>query len=690
MSAAVNAPMAVSTTRANLDYEDYSIYGNLSEDELIQMVIERSLSETCSRQPHLSEDICDTSQTPPNTPAAAASQPAAPPLQGQDSHGAQRPATVPKCHAPHTTSSPSESQNETENSDGGRMKVLSWTRRNGMVQVSLNEVNMTAETSAIWINDVRKLRKILEEVPLETLSQPNQAGWTYLHEAAHAGKRECLNLLVETLPKLLNKRTKIGETPLHLAVARSHVPCVRCLLLAEADPNIKNNLGETPLFNACEKNNVEMVELLLQFGAKVSMATFEGMTPLHEAVTHSNLTMCELLVDAGANVKTKNVYGIDPLFVAAQAGHKETVDLLIACGANVNCQAKDGATPLYEAAKNGHEDVIDLLLSHKANLNLTNKDGLTPLHIAAKEGHSGIVSLLIPRTYRMIERKTGISPLHLAAEHNRDDVLEVLIEAGFKINTMLKHRDGSQANDDRCCTALHFAVRNGNVDAAHMLLEAGADPNVDTFNPLLVAVRHANIPMLTMLLKYGANVNACVPTFPTAFPGAILFCIRQTSILKLLLDYGCDANACFNCMYGSYAHPPMTSRRAIRCDLDLDVPEDLHGRATQFCDFIADPYYSPWAGPIIDCLLDYTGPVNLCSRITEVLESNKNWEYIKDKAMPSIRLTHLCRLKIRQLVGNSMLRQMTSLPLPGRLINFLFYDNEAQYDADSDDSCDFV
>ena len=54
--------------------------------------------------------------------------------------------------------------------------------------------------------------------------------------------------------------------------------------------------------------------------------------------------------------------------------------------------------------------------------------------------------------------------------------------------------------------------------------------------------------------------------------------------------------------------------------------------SVQFCDIMADPLHSYWTGPIIDRLLDYTGPVKLCSRITELIESNQDWVHIKEKS----------------------------------------------------------
>lgn len=182
-----------------------------------------------------------------------------------------------------------------------------------------------------------------------------------------------------------------------------------------------------------------------------------------------------------------------------------------------------------------------------------------------------IVSMLIPATSRVRVQHCGISPLHIAADKNRDDILELLIESGFDVNAKLSD-ERSKMYEDRRSTALYFSVYNGNLEAAEMLLEAGANPNLDIFNPLLITVRLSWMDMATLLLKYGADVNAQISTQPSLFPSAILLSMESLLMLKLLLDNGCDAQPCFDCLYGQKPHPAITpSRHLIE---EMEVRED--------------------------------------------------------------------------------------------------------------------
>ncbi|KAM6954027.1 uncharacterized protein FYW47_012975 [Aplochiton taeniatus] len=429
---------------------------------------------------------------------------------------------------------------------------------------------------------------------------------------------------------------------LQLAPEPADLSCVEVLLDRGANPDIVNKDRETALYKACERDNAELVAALLNHGALVNKPSLHGCTALHEAVCRNNVEICEMLVKAGAKIGAANIYGITPLFTAAQTGCVETLRFLIKLGADVNTQASDGATALYEAAKNGHEEIVELLLHEDADANRAGRTGLLPLHIAAQNGTDAkslltyecvnydksinIVSMLIPATSKSRVRRSGISPLHLASESSHDEVLEVLIAAGFDVNAQLS-AERSQMYEDKRSTALLFAVNENNLEATAMLLNAGADPNLDPFSPLLIAVRQGCIKTVTLLVEHGANVNAYIPTHPTSFPAAILFGMKYPPMLQYLMDNGCDAQSCFSCMYGSNPHPPIKTTHSER-----DGTYRSENTSVQFCEMISNPLIFHWVGPIINILLDYVGEVQLCTRLTENLDTLPDWEFIREKA----------------------------------------------------------
>uniref|UniRef100_A0A3B3VPW9 Ankyrin repeat and SOCS box containing 2a, tandem duplicate 2 n=1 Tax=Poecilia latipinna TaxID=48699 RepID=A0A3B3VPW9_9TELE len=583
------------TARSNMaasevNLEDFSVYAHLTDEELLQIAVERSLSDKHHQ--------ADTDQR---------SAPRGPPPEPRNP---EPPTDLP---------------------------------RREQVQNCANPPTSSPLLKVIMDGDTEALMDLVRQRP-SSLTEPCDQGWVALHEAAFYGQLQCVRILLRADPSSVNICTLKNETALLLAAVRGNASCVEFLLKHGANVNTANKLRETPLFVACENPNEEVVELLLRYGAQVNLSSSQGESPLHEACRLGGPMICRRLLDAGANLKARNVYQIQPLFSAAQNGNAETLQLLVQRGADVNEQAGDGASPLYEACKNGHFSVVQALLTLKADANRATNSGLLPLHVAVRNNHKRIVSLLIPLTSRVRIRTCGISPLHIAADRNRDEILELLIESGFDVNAELSE-EHSRMYEDRRSTALYFSVSNGNLEAAETLLEAGANPNLDIFNPLLIAVRLGWIDMAELLVRYGADVNAQMSTQPSSFPSAILLGMESLPILKLLLDNGCNARRCFRCEYGLQPHPAV----APSC----------------FCQI---------SGPIISMLLDYVGHVRLCSRLLEILENRSDWVSIKLKAAPPHPLMQLCRLKIRFLLGVQRLKLIHTLPLPVRLIRFLRYD----------------
>ncbi|XP_044025681.1 ankyrin repeat and SOCS box protein 2 isoform X2 [Siniperca chuatsi] len=617
----------------SLAFEDYSLYSNLSDDELLHLAIERSLTDT-----HRNTANTNTAATATASPHQPDSNSLNPTVRNasQPSHRSHNPPANYSAHNPppaqptaHYSSPnpPSEKPPDPRTFDGtvshfmtgSGKRMVAYRRADGNLVHIAPEPEEEEEPlfKAIHDGDASRVKALVMR-PGTNLMLPSKPGWLAIHHAAWYGQDTCLRVLL----------------------------------------------------SACERNSAAMVAALLNHGAAVNTHCIQGWTALQEAVCRNNVEICEMLLKAGAKHNLTNMYGISPLFTAAQSGQLATLRFLLKHGADINSQAADGATALYEAAKNGHEEIVELLLSQNADANKPGKTGLLPLHIAAQRGSDTIVSMLIPATSKARVRRTGISPLHLAAEYNRDVVLEALIEAGFDVNAQLSE-ERSKLYEDRRSTALYFSVINNNLDAVHMLLAAGANPNLDVFRPLMVAARLGCIQTVNLLVEHGADINACIPTHPTTFPAVYMFSMKYLPMFKYLLDHGGHALSCFDCVYSSQPHPPIKTTRSESDNLrytDGVLPDTQQRRGVQFCEMISAPNICRWAGPIIDVLLDYVGHVTLCSRLMEHLDSYSDWSVIKDKAVPPRPLQQLCRLQILQLVGR---QHLMKLPLPGGLIRFL-------------------
>lgn len=114
-------------------------------------------------------------------------------------------------------------------------------------------------------------------------------------------------------------------------------------------------------------------------------------------------------------------------------------------------------------------------------------------------------------------------------------------------------------------TPLYFAISNGDVTCAEVLLAAGARTDLDPLRCVLVAVRaerctsfQAAVPgsepcvtpgsvcrhdLVRLLLSYGADVNCYFRVISnTLFPTALQYCLSDHVMMRLLLNGGYRAH----------------------------------------------------------------------------------------------------------------------------------------------------
>jgi len=130
---------------------------------------------------------------------------------------------------------------------------------------------------------------------------------------------------------------------------------------------------------------------------------------------------------------------------------------------------------------------------------------------------------------------------------------------------------------------LHEAVRRHDLDAATVLLQAGAD--VDSLlssgygvPPLAIATRLGDEEMVRLLLSYGANVNAQDTVGNTPLHAAAGSLAAPPLMTALLLSAGADPNirgrkGATALWYASLAGRPEVARLLVDHGADVDVQE---------------------------------------------------------------------------------------------------------------------
>jgi ankyrin repeat protein len=263
-----------------------------------------------------------------------------------------------------------------------------------------------------------------------------------------------------------------GSTPLIDAVKAGNRDAIRALLKNRTDVNVPEADGTTALHWAVRADDTETVQALLRAGAKANVANRNGITPLSLAALNGTRSVVEALIEAGADVNARLPQGHTALMMAARAGHADALNVLLSRGADVNAREQVlGETALIWAAAEDHPEAIKALVARGADVNGRSN----PLTFPREEYGDGKSARLT------VLPKGNWVPLMYAARQNATGALKALAESGANLN----------ATDPDNMTALNLAIINAHYDAAALLLDLGADPNIGDvtgMTPLYAAV----------------------------------------------------------------------------------------------------------------------------------------------------------------------------------------------------------
>ncbi|KAK7427631.1 hypothetical protein QQZ08_005906 [Neonectria magnoliae] len=434
------------------------------------------------------------------------------------------------------------------------------------------------------------------------------------------------------------------------------------------------NLRDQWLTQFVQYGDVDSVKILCEKGANTNVGSW-GSPLLHVAVNRGNIEICKLLAYYGADIDCLNSRGDSALLCAIKEKHaagaawllqkKSRLDrgpeliegalthgmedvalLLLKAGAISNYESQSPTASqfwdptmarsksktaimnslLFEAVRKGFYEVTKEIIQARANpasrgLNLLNRPALAG---AVKAGHLTIARLLIDAGagVGLIPGRDEQCYLGLAIKHDQIPMMELLIECGAEMEATECWGNPMLWDDEFPLSALCIASAEGNIEAADVLLKAGAklgvgalhraaerghqdmvtylldqgeDPEgrdlfCESMTALHLAAHAGAESTIDLLVKRGANIDGRDHNGRTALHHALMYHLDLRSIMSLV-RHGADVNAKTNegqtalhifSLYGLQSDPTeIQATQAIQILLSdgLDVNSaDCHGK----------------------------------------------------------------------------------------------------------------
>ncbi len=337
----------------------------------------------------------------------------------------------------------------------------------------------------------------------------------------------------------------IPPSPVADAAEKGDVAAVRKLIQEKADVNAPQADGATAMQWAAYRNEMALADVLISAGADVKKANREGATPMYLASIQGSAPMLERLLKAGADPNEVDPDGVTPLMLASRAGNLDAMKVLIDHKADVNGKEElRGTTPLMWAVSEDHPEAAKLLIDHGADVNAKSKadiggkprNNLAPSRAQRLNSSFGVNGSRNRGTAGGAAANAGpggrgrggrgrgpnANGAKPGAEIPNGEGPEEAnnIAAPARAAAGARARNGSGGGgffgrgpapeDGGELTPLVYAARENCLDCAELLIEAGANVNLQTnygWTPLLTATQNRHYKLAAYLLDHGANPN---------------------------------------------------------------------------------------------------------------------------------------------------------------------------------------
>jgi len=422
-------------------------------------------------------------------------------------------------------------------------------------------------------------------------------GATALHWAVHRDNVEMADALVKAGADV-KAATREGVTPLSMAALYGNPRMLGLLIEAGADPKQRGPNGETMLMFAARNGNPEAIKLLVAKGAEVNAReALRGTTALMWAAEQRHPQAVKALLEAGADHSLKSGgTGIPRNYLAPRVNVR-------------NVEEAQRRRQRAQEAGRTYEEQLEFETANGANFRSGSPGGaiLPGQGVApAPAGRGGGAGAGAPAPQGgAAQPAQGAAPAQGTVPSSAEGGVpsaqgaagapqqaqagaagggrgrggagrnggggQAAAGGGRGQAAAAPQGDQTDSDDNEVViagnvgsgggglTALVFAAREGDLDSAKLLVEAGADVNLATtgsWSPLLTAINNRNYRIAAYLLEHGANPNHANAPFgwtplylatdnrnieggdyPVPKPD-----MDNLEIIKLLLDKGADVN----------------------------------------------------------------------------------------------------------------------------------------------------
>lgn len=183
-------------------------------------------------------------------------------------------------------------------------------------------------------------------------------------------------------------------------------------------------------------------------------------------------------------------------FPAIKSGYAEVVRRLLAADPGLIHTRENGLSPVMFAAYHHQPEIANYLADKTVTLTIFEASAL---------GRTNQVMILLARDPLLVKEVSddGFQPLGLACTFAQTGTVEYLLKAGAPVNVF--------SQNQLHAAPIHSAVAAGNLDIAVMLVQYGADINVEQqggLTPLHIAAQSGHMDLVRFLVVNGADQEA--------------------------------------------------------------------------------------------------------------------------------------------------------------------------------------